>query len=153
MDSVSCPIGVTFDRKITLVLEKNIPPVVAMNVASHLAISLGAHCDDIMGENMVDLCGQFHLALCKYPVVLLEASFERIKQIIREPTTADVIKIDFPIQALDIWTDAELVRDIAKSKFENLEYYGVALCGIPRKVNKLTGDLKLWKSHSIKAMR
>lgn len=145
MNKVSRPRGLTFDRKITIVLDKHISTVVALNVCSHLAISIGAHSKNIIGENIVDLSWISHLALCKYPVVLLQASAERIKEIVREATAASVTKIDFPTQALDIWTDAKLTQNIAKSKFEELKYYGVALCGTPKEVNKVTGDLKLWK--------
>lgn len=148
MNNNSRPESLTFDKKITIVLDKEISADVALNVASHLGISIGAHGVDIMGKSIVDLSNRFHLALCKYPVVLLQTSSKRIKQIVRKSLTTDLIRVDFPKQALDIWTDSELIQNIAKVKFDEIEYYGVAFCGVPKKVNKLTGDFELWKSFS-----
>ena len=72
MDRKTRPSGITFDKKIILVLDQKITPDVALNVASHISLSLGAHSENILGDSLMDISRHFHFPLCKYPVVILQ---------------------------------------------------------------------------------
>ena len=77
--------------------------------------------------------------------MVLAADSREIKNIVRAAKMTDLTVVDFPRQALTIWTDQELVKDIAQSHDEALEYLGVALYGNPETISRLTSNLKLWR--------
>lgn len=56
-----------------------------------------------------------------------------------------MLVVDFPEQAYTEYTDEELQASIAKTKEENIKYYGAAIFGSVEEINKLTKGLPLWK--------
>jgi len=139
------PRQIIFDQKITIVFQEALPTTTAMIVLGHLMTSLGHHAADIMGRPMIDRNGITHLALPKYPIVLLQASFEAIRTLTNRAKAERILAIDFPRQAIDFWTDEELVRDIAGREEHQLEYLAVGLCAAPHRINALTGSLRLYR--------
>lgn len=135
------------EEKFVVVLDETLSLGVAFNALAHLALSIGNHATNILGkEKIIDASGVIHQGLSKYPFIILKASSSRIREIVRIAKKNDALLIiDFPEQAYTEYTDEELVEALSKIREENLKYYGVALFGKVKEIDKLTKDLKLWK--------
>jgi hypothetical protein len=139
------PEQIKFDQKIVIVLEETLPATTALIVVAHTMTSLGYHASNIMGCGMIDQSGNTHLALPKYPVVVLQANPEAIRVLANRAKAEQILVVDFPRQAIDLWTDEELVRDITSRKEHELEYLAIGMCAAPHSINALTGGLKLYR--------
>lgn len=139
------PEHISFDRKIAVILDENMSAITAMIVLAHIMLSLGNHGEDLVGEELSDRSGNAHLALSKYPVVLLRASASRLKDFIKKAKFAGVQIVDFPLMALDIWTDAELAAELQGRTEDEVEFLGAAIYASPETVDHFTGSMGLFR--------
>ena len=135
------------EKKTVAVLDENLSLGIAFNTLAHLAISIGKNATGIMGKGeLKDASGVIHRGLSKYPIIILKANSDKIRQIVNEAKeNTELLVVGFPEQAQTEYTDEELHATIAKTKEENIKYYGVAMFGQVEEINKLTKKLSLWK--------
>ncbi len=120
--------------KIVVVLEENLSCGIALNTTAHMLAKLGSLVPEMMGKSPKDKSGIVH------------SSSRRIKEIIRKARENSQITIaDYPKVGLDTYTDEEYCQAIESEREEKMIYYGAALFGKVKDLNKLTGDLKLWR--------
>lgn len=135
------------EKKTVAVIDESISLGIAFNTLAHLALSIGKNATNIMGKKeLEDTSGIIHKGLSKYPFIILKANSEKIRQIVNEAKeNTELLVVDFPEQAYTEYTDEELQEAIAKTKEEDIKYYGVAMFGPVKEINKLTKGLSLWK--------
>jgi hypothetical protein len=132
--------------KIVVVLEENLSCGIALNTTAHMLAKLGSLVPEMMGKSPKDKSGIVHSGIPQYPNIVLKASSRRIKEIIRKARENSQITIaDYPKVGLDTYADEEYCQAIESEREEKMIYYGAALFGKVKDLNKLTGDLKLWR--------
>ena len=87
-----------------------------------------------------------HLSIIEFPVPILRGSPESIKALrekLYEPDFQALTVVDFSDLAQSCKTYDEFIGRMAQVPESTLQYFGVAVCGAKKKVNKLTGSLPL----------
>lgn len=134
------------NEKCVMVLDERLPLGFVANTAGILGITLGKEMPEIVGEDVEDEAGKLHLGIIEFPVPILRADAAKIKEL-RErlygDDLADVTVVDFSDLAQSCKTYAEFIEKMQRTKEDALQYFGIALCGSKKKINKLTGNLPL----------
>ena len=132
-------------KKITAILSDKLSPGMAMNALGHLALSAGNNTDkSFMGQaELKDANGDIHAGIAKYPFIVLKATEEQIKEIVKKAKEKGVFVVDYPQEMFDTATDEELVEAVSKAK--ELQYHGAVLVGDASDIKSLTGHLKLYR--------
>lgn len=86
-----------------------------------------------------------HLGIIEFPVPILRRSPESIKALREKLYEPDfqALTVDFSDLAQSCKTYDEFIGRMAQVPESTLQYFGVAVCGAKKKVNKLTGSLPL----------
>ena len=101
---------------------------------------------EVVGEDVCDESGHTHLGIIEFPVPILRRSPESIKALrekLYEPDFQALTVVDFSDLAQSCKTYDEFIGRMAQVPESTLQYFGVAVCGAKKKVNKLTGSLPL----------
>lgn len=134
------------EEKCVMVLNEELPFGILANTAAVMGITLGKHLPHIVGENVIDQSGCEHLGVITFPVPILKGDKETLKTIreaLFQAECADVLVVDFFDVAQSCKTYEEYIEKMKKVSQEELTYFGIALCGPKKKVNKLTGSMPL----------
>ena len=107
------------NEKCVMVIDENLPLGIIANTAAIMGITLGKQMPEVVGADVYDRTGNGHLGIIEFPVPILKGNVEVIKSI-REKLYE--------------------MKDVPETE---LNYYGVAICGAKKKVNKLTGSMAL----------
>ena len=111
-----------------------------------MGITLGKQMPEVVGADVYDRTGNGHLGIIEFPVPILEGNVEVIKSIrekLYEPEFSDLTVVDFSDLAQGCKTYDEFIEKMKDVSERSLKYYGVAICGAKKKVNKLTGSMAL----------
>ena len=119
----------------TVVYDEELPLGIIANTAAIMGITLGKAMPEVVGADVRDESGHTHLGIIEFPVPILRGSPESIKAL-RE-------KLYEPDLAQSCKTYDEFIGRMAQVPESTLQYFGVAVCGAKKKVNKLTGSLPL----------
>ncbi len=134
------------NEKCVMVLDGALPLGLVANTAAILGITLGKHKPEAVGATVTDQTGHDHLGIIEFPVPVLRATPELIRQLrqrLYEPEFAEVTAVDFSDLAQSCKTYDEFTGRMACTGEEKLRYLGLALCGPKKKVNALTGSMPL----------
>lgn len=100
-------------------------------------------CPEVVGADVRDESGHTHLGIIEFPVPILRGSPESIKALrekLYEPDFQALTVVDFSDLAQSCKTYDEFIGRMAQVPESTLQYFGVAVCGAKKKVNKLTGS-------------
>ena len=133
--------------KYVIVLNKDIENWIALNTTAHMCAKLGSVVgEELSGEEPVDKSGIKHSGIPKFAnAVLVARDSNKIRSIIDKAKNFDLVVIDYPKEGLDTYTDEEFCEAVSNKKNEEIEFIGCCIFGKTEIVNKVTGDLKLWK--------
>ncbi len=134
------------DEKCVMVMEEGLPLGVAANAAAILGISLGRELPETVGPDVIDRSGREHVGIVAVPVPILKGTPERIREIrerLYEPDFSDLTVVDFSELAQGCKNYEEFVEKMGRTAEGELRYFGLAICGQKKKVNRLTGNLPL----------
>ncbi len=134
------------NRKCVMVIDENLPLGLVANTAAIMGITLGKEMPEVVGANVIDRSGNRHLGIIEFPVPILKGSPEIMKSIresLFQPEYQDLSVVDFSDLAQGCKTYSEFIEKMAHTREESLEYFGLAICGPKKKVNKLTGSMPL----------
>ena len=102
---------------------------------------------DLQAEKCVMVVDeQLPLGIIEFPVPILKGSPETIKKIrekLYQPEFQDLSVVDFSDLAQSCKTYDEFIEKISQVPESSLQYFGLAICGSKKKVNKLTGNMPL----------
>lgn len=132
------------DVKCVIVIDENLPVGIIANTAAILGVTLGARIPDAVGVNVRDRLERDHMGIIRFPVPILKASSEtlsRLRLSLYDKEYSDLTTADFTDIAQSCGTYDEFIDRISSA--DDLHYFGIALCGPKKKVNRLTGNLPL----------
>lgn len=134
------------DIKCVIVLDEELPLGMLANTAAILGISLGKLVPECVGADAVDASGRTHRGIVTTPVPVLRSNRDDLKQLRQRlygEEFRDMIVVDFSDVAQQCNVYDEYLRKAASTSESAHTYYGMALCGRKKAVNKLTGSLPL----------
>lgn len=129
-----------------MVIDEALPLGIITNTAAVMGVTIGKYLPQAVGVNVVDRAGYEHLGIIASPIPILKGSRSIIKKL-RERLYADSFSdlkvVDFSDTAQSCKTYDEYIGKMADVSETDLSYYGIAICGEKKKVNKLTGNMPL----------
>lgn len=134
------------NEKCVVVIDERLPLGVAANTAAILGITLGKKRPEIVGADVADKTGKVHLGIIAFPVPILKGSAEEIRTLrekLYQPDFSDLTAADFSDLAQGCKTYAVFTEKMKEVPETKLNYFGIAICGPKKKINKLTGSLPL----------
>lgn len=129
-----------------MVIDEHLPLGIIANTAAIMGITLGKKMPEVVGADVVDQTGKEHLGIIEFPVPILKGNAESIKAIrerLYEPDFEDVTVVDFSDLAQGCKTYEEFIGKMKEMPETDLNYFGIAICGAKKKVNRLTGSMPL----------
>lgn len=134
------------DEKCVIVVDESLPLGLIANTAAILGITLGARLPKVVGADVRDGGGNGHMGIIEFPVPILKAPSDTLSKIrlsLYGSEYSDVTAADFTDIAQSCKSYDEFIDKIGAA--EELRYFGIAICGAKKKVNRLTGSLPLLK--------
>ena len=134
------------NEKCVMVIDESLPLGIIANTAAIMGITLGKQMPEIVGEDVYDKTGNRHLGIIEFPVPILkgnETIIKNIREKLYEPEFSDLTVVDFSDLAQSCKTYYEFVEKMKDISETELNYFGIAICGAKKKVNKLTGNIAL----------
>lgn len=134
------------NEKCVMVIDERLPLGIAANAAAIMGITIGKKMPEIVGADVSDKTGNAHAGIIEFPVPILKGNAESIKMIrekLYEPDFSDLTAVDFSDLAQGCRTYDEFTAKMKETLEMDLNYFGVAVCGPKKKVNKLTGSMPL----------
>lgn len=134
------------NEKCVMVFDEDLPLGVIANTAGILGITLGKRMPESVGSDFFDRGGNVHCGIVKFPVPILKANEKRIKAIreqLYQPEFSNLTVVDFSDVAQSCKTYEAFIEKVAHVAENELTYYGIAICGTKKLVNRLTGNLPL----------
>ncbi len=132
--------------KCVIVVDENLPIGIISNTTAILGITLGKQHPEAVGKNIIDKTGKEHLGIIKCPIPILKGNPNLIKELrnrLYNPEFSDLTVVDFSQVAQSCNNYNEFIERLSDTPDSELQYYGVAICGSKRQVNKLTGFIPL----------
>ncbi len=133
-------------EKCVMVIDEGLPLGVIANTAAIMGITLGKKMPEVVGADVTDKTGKEHLGIIEFPVPILKGNIESIKAIrekLYEPEFSELTAVDFSELAQGCRTYEEFTEKMKEVSENELKYFGIAICGARKKVNKLTGSMPL----------
>lgn len=134
------------NEKCVMVIDEGLPLGVIANTAAIMGITLGKKMPEVVGADVTDKTGKEHLGIIEFPVPILKGNIESIKAIrekLYEPEFSELTVVDFSELAQGCKTYEEFTEKMKEVSENELKYFGIAICGAKKKVNKLTGSMPL----------
>lgn len=134
------------NEKCVMVIDEKLPLGIIANAAAIMGITLGKKMPEVVGADVRDRSGREHLGIIEFPVPVLRGDAERIKGIrekLYEQEFSDLTVVDFSDLAQGCRTYGEFIERMGETEDGELNYFGIAVCGEKKKVNRLTGSLGL----------
>ena len=134
------------NEKCVMVIDERLPLGIIANTAAIMGITLGKKMPEVVGADVTDKTGREHLGIIAFPVPILKGNAESLKAIrekLYEPEFSDLTVVDFSDLAQSCKTYDEFIGKMKNTAEVDLNYFGIAICGTKKKVNKLTGSMAL----------
>jgi hypothetical protein len=136
----------TETEKCVIIMDEQLPLGILANTAAILGITIGMKMPDVVGSDVPDQDGNIHTGITRFPVPILRGTSETLKEIrvrLLDPQFSELTVIDFSDLAQSCMDYGDFTKKMADSPEAVLNYFGIAVCGNKKKVNKLTGSLPL----------
>ena len=134
------------NEKCVMVIDGQLPTGLIANTAAILGITLGHERGEVVGPDVYDARGRRHPGIIEFPVPILRAAPEDIRALRERLFGGEfdaVTAVDFSDLAQGCSTYDEYTGKMSRTGEESLQYYGLALIGPKKLVNRLTGSLPL----------
>ncbi|MDE6253248.1 MAG: DUF2000 domain-containing protein [Lachnospiraceae bacterium] len=134
------------NEKCVMVIDENLPLGIIANTAAILGITMGMKLPDVVGEDVCDSDGNVHAGIIQFPIPILKGNVEILKKIrgrLFESEFNNLTVVDFSDLAQRCKTYDEFIEKMKGVSEAELNYFGIAICGAKKKVNKLTGSMAL----------
>lgn len=134
------------ERKCVMVVDENLPLGIIANTTAILGNTLGSHYPNAVGKDVVDKNENEHLGIIEIPIPILKGNKEflnNLRDTLYKEEYKDMIVADFSDVAQSCKTYDEYIDKISKIESNNINYFGIAIYGTKKQVNKLTGSIGL----------
>lgn len=138
----------TVEKKCVMVIDEALPLGIIANTAAILGATLGKQQPDLVGVDVTDKTGNEHLGIVDIPIPILKGNAALIKEIrekLYAPEFSEMLVIDFSDVAQSCNVYDEFIAKMSHTEAVVLQYFGIALCGSKKLVNKLTGNMPLMR--------
>lgn len=134
--------------KCVMIVDENLPRGIIANTTAALGISLASQQSGLVGKQLKDKDGRTHEGITNVPIPILSLGSNDIKSLydnLKDNTDENVRVIGFNdvAQKSHHYDDYEV--KLMQAPKENIGYLGLCLYGPKKKVNKLTGSMKMLK--------
>lgn len=132
--------------KCVMIVDESLPAGIIANAAAALGISLASAVDGLTGKGLKDRDARSHQGITNIPIPILILSRDELRvryDELLEQNDPEIFTIGFSEiaqKSLD-YDDYELKLGAAHKN--EIEYLGICLYGPRKKINKLTGNLKM----------
>ena len=136
----------TENTKCVMVIDEDLPTGIISNTAAIMGITLGKQIPEAVGMDVTDQTGNNHLGIIAVPVPILKGTRLQIKELrdkLYQGEYEELTVVDFSDVAQSCNDYDEFIDKIAAVPESELQYFGIAICGSKKKVNKLTGNMAL----------
>lgn len=137
------------EQKCVMVIDHALPLGLIANTAAMLGISIGKLHPEMVGEDVTDATGRVHTGISTYPISMLKGDEQLLSELrlrLFEPEFTALTVIDFSDVAQKINVYADFVQKAGETQERDHSYYGIALFGDKKKINRLTGMLPLLRA-------
>jgi len=134
-----------------MIVDENLPRGIIANTTAALGISLASQESGLVGKQLKDKDGRTHEAITNVPIPILSLCSDEIKLLYDnlkdnslEDTSENAIRVigfNDVAQKSHHYDDYEI--KLMQSPKEEIGYLGLCLYGPKKKVNKLTGSMKM----------
>ena len=134
------------ELKCVMVIDEELPMGIIANTAAILGVTMGKQMPETVGANVIDKTGNVHLGIVNLPIPILKGQGTLLKELrekLYQPEFAGMTVVDFSDVAQGCKAFDEFIDKIAEVQEKELQYLGLAICGVKKKVNKLTGNMAL----------
>ena len=134
------------EQKCVLVIDAALPLGLIANTAAILGTTLGAVKPQMIGRNVTDASGGVHTGINTIPTTVLQADEATLKNLrlkLYSDEFSDLLVVDFSDVAQRIHIYEDYVKEAEGMNTEDFRYFGLALYGDKKKVNRITGMLPL----------
>jgi len=134
------------NEKCVMIIDRGLPLGLIANTAAILGITLGKRLPEAVGADVTDGSGHEHLGIIGFPVTILRGTPETIRELrqrLYQPEYRGLTVADFSDLAQGCKTYREFVGKMAAAPESRLQYYGAAICGDRKAVERLTGNMAL----------
>ena len=134
------------NEKCVMVLNEELPMGILANTAGIMGITLGKYIPETVGVTVLDKSQHPHLGIITTPVPILKTTQDKIKQIRQQlylPDFKELIVVDFSDVAQSCNVYDEYIEKANQTLEDDFIYFGIAIYGNKKLVNKLTGSLPL----------
>ncbi|MBC8138287.1 MAG: DUF2000 domain-containing protein [Fibrella sp.] len=132
------------ERKCVIAVADDLPVGLILNAVAVLSVAIGHRVEGITGGDVRDASGQIHVGIVNIPIPILKATASEVKAI-RAKASTDLLVVGMTETAQSARVYEEYATQMAESTEEDLVYRAVALCGDKKAINKLTGNLALYR--------
>ncbi len=132
--------------KCVMIIDKDLPIGLIANTAAVLGISLASEIKGLTGKKLKDMNGRVHEGITNIPIPILALSKEELKDKydeILEKDDQDFKTIGFNDVAQKSLSYDDYEIKLASSGKTQINYLGICIFGSKKKINKLTGNLKM----------
>lgn len=134
------------ERKCVMIVDESLPLGIIANTTAILGNTLGSHYPGAVGKNVLDKNENQHLGIIEIPIPILKGNKEllnNLRDTLYKEEYKDMIVADFSDVAQSCKTYDEYIQKISKVDSNNINYFGIAIYGTKKQVNKLTGSIGL----------
>ncbi|WP_414830854.1 DUF2000 family protein [Alteromonas sp. H39] len=132
-----------FDTKFAIVVAEDLPVWQKLNVVSFLSGGVTSSPDVFTGEAYTDASGNKYLPLCVQPIIVLQASREKLSTFI---SRANRNQAELAIYIEDMFAtgnDEDNRQTVSQYASDQLPLVGLAMCGNKKLVDKVFKGAKL----------
>ena len=137
------------EQKCVMVIDHALPLGLIANTAAMLGISIGKLHPEMIGADVADATGYVHAGISTYPISMLKGDEQLLRELrikLFEPEFSGLTAVDFSDVAQKINVYADFVQKSSETPESEHHYYGIALFGDKKKINRLTGMLPLLRA-------
>lgn len=134
------------NMKCVMIINSELPIGIVANTSAILGITLGKHIPEQIGTDVIDASGQSHLGIITIPVAMLRGDKVVLKDLrkrLYSPEFTDLVVVDFSDVAQSCNIYSGYIAKAAITTEQDHNYFGIAIYGNKKKVNKLTGFMPL----------
>ena len=137
------------EQKCVMVIDSALPLGLIANTAAMLGISIGKLHPEMIGADVTDATGYVHAGISTYPISMLKGDEQLLRELrlrLFESEFSGLTAVDFSDVAQKINVYADFVQKSSETPESEHHYYGIALFGEKKKINRLTGMLPLLRA-------
>lgn len=134
------------DMKCVIIIDSELPIGIMANTSAILGVTLGKLIPEQVGADVKDASGQTHLGIVTIPVTMLggdKALLKDLRSRLYGSEFDDLVVVDFSDVAQGCNVYSEYAAKAAVTTGQDHNYFGIAVYGSKKKVNKLTGSMAL----------